>query len=148
MAYVAVKGGREAIEQACRLTEYQRLKGESERISVAQIRDQLGFLVDRVMGEGSLYAPELAALAVKQARGDTFEAAFILRAYRTTQPRLGYSLSGDTSKMRVIRRISSAFKDLPGGQVLGPTDDYSLRLMNFDLVNEDEQANRLAIKHY
>ncbi|HBH31348.1 MAG TPA: carbon-phosphorus lyase, partial [Desulfofustis sp.] len=45
MAYVAVKGGREAIEQACRLTEYQRLKGESERISVAQIRDQLGFLV-------------------------------------------------------------------------------------------------------
>jgi alpha-D-ribose 1-methylphosphonate 5-triphosphate synthase subunit PhnI len=146
MAYVAVKGGREAIEQACRLTEYQRLKGDSARISVAQIRDQLGFLVDRVMGEGSLYAPELAALAIKQARGDTFEAAFILRAYRTTQPRLGYSLSGDTSKMRVIRRISSAFKDLPGGQVLGPTDDYSLRLMNFDLVDEDEQANRLAIE--
>lgn len=136
MAYVAVKGGREAIEQACRLREYQRLKGASDQISIQQIMDQLGPLVERVMGEGSLYAPDLAALAVKQAGGDTFEAAFILRAYRTTQPRLDYSLAASTARMRVIRRISSAFKDIPGGQILGPTEDYSLRLIDFDLMND------------
>ncbi len=145
MAYVAVKGGREAIENACRISEYQRLKGGSERVSAQQIRDQLGFLVDRVMGEGSLYAPDFAALAIKQARGDTFESAFILRAFRTTQPRLGYSLGRDTSKMRVIRRISSAFKDIPGGQILGPTDDYSLRLVNFNLVEDNPEYHRQVI---
>lgn len=144
MAYVAVKGGREAIENACRLSEFQRLRGGSNIISADQIRDQLGFLVDRVMGEGSLYAPDLAALAIKQARGDTFESAFILRAFRTTQPRLGYSRSDNTRKMRVVRRISSAFKDIPGGQILGPTDDYSLRLVNFDLV-EDLPENHQKI---
>lgn len=136
MAYVAVKGGREAIEQACRLREYQRVNSGSDQITIGQIMDQLGPLVERVMGEGSLYAPDLAALAVKQAGGDTFEAAFILRAYRTTQPRLDYSLTASTTEMRVIRRISSAFKDIPGGQILGPTEDYSLRLVDFDLMDE------------
>ena len=43
------------------------------------------------MAEGSLYDPELAALAIKQARGDLVEAVFLLRAYRATLPRLGYS---------------------------------------------------------
>ncbi len=45
----------------------------------------------RVMSEGSLYDSELAALAVKQARGDLIEAIFLIRAYRTTLPRLGSS---------------------------------------------------------
>jgi alpha-D-ribose 1-methylphosphonate 5-triphosphate synthase subunit PhnI len=66
----------------------------------------------------------------------------MLRAYRTTLPRLGYSLPLDTSRMRVIRRISAAFKDIPGGQILGPTPDYTLRLLNFDLVDEGSQAHQ------
>lgn len=145
MAYVAVKGGRQAIEQACRLSEYKRLSGGSKPLAVEQIVDQLGYLVDRIMGEGSLYAPELAAVAIKQACGDTFEAAFILRAFRTTQPRLAYSLARDTSRMRVVRRISSAFKDIPGGQVLGRTDDYSLRLVNFDLFEDFLPVNENGV---
>ena len=40
--------------------------------------------VDRVMSEGSLYDRELAALAIKQARGDLIEAIFLLRAFRAT----------------------------------------------------------------
>lgn len=139
MAYVAVKGGRRAIEQACRLREYERLRGTSEPVSVQQIMEQFGPLVERIMGEGALYAPDLAALAIKQAGGDTFEAAFILRAYRTTQPRLEYSLASSTHRMRVIRRISSAFKDIPGGQVLGPTEDYSLRLVDFGLFADNAE---------
>ena len=145
MGYVAVKGGNEAIEAACRLFAHERSKGTSSPLAVGQIRDQLYLAVDRVMGEGGLYAPALAALAFKQTAGDTFEAAFMLRAYRATQQRLGYSLPLDTSRMRVVRRISSAFKDIPGGQILGATSDYTLRLLDFDLL-EDDAARRMAIR--
>ena len=65
-------------------------------ISTDQIREQLPLAVDRVMAEGSLYDPELAALAIKQARGDLIEAIFLLRAYRTTLPRFGASEPLDT----------------------------------------------------
>ena len=51
------------------------------------------------MCEGSLYDPDLAALAIKQARGDLIEAIFLLRAYRTTLPRLGYAEPVDTGAM-------------------------------------------------
>ena len=98
MGYVAVKGGKDAIENAERYLDFQRLKGDSPDISTGQISDQLYLAVDRIMGEGSLYAPDLAALAFKQAAGDTFEASFILRAYRTTKPRMGYSMPCDTKK--------------------------------------------------
>lgn len=145
MGYVAVKGGSEAIEQSVTLLSWLRQQGESAPLAVDQVRDQLYLAVDRVMGEGSLYAPDHAALAIKQAAGDTFEAAFMLRAYRATQPRLGYSLAADTSRMRVIRRISSAFKEVPGGQVLGPSSDYSLRLLDFELL-EDSRARREAFR--
>lgn len=145
MAYVAVKGGRKAIEQACRYRELQRMPGTSNPLEIEQIVEQLGPLVDRIMGEGSLYAPDFAALSVKQAGGDSFEAAFILRAYRTTQPRIGYTPARSTADMRVIRRISSAFKDIPGGQVLGPTDDYSLRLVNFDLFQDSYSKHQAVV---
>lgn len=135
MGYVAVKGGIDAIENACRAFEFERMKGSSAPLGVDQVRDQLFLLVDRVMGEGSLYAPDLAALAIRQAAGDTLEAAFLLRAYRTTRPRLGYSIPQPSDRMRVVRRISAAFKDIPGGQVLGPTNDYTLRLLNFETAD-------------
>ncbi len=145
MGYVAVKGGIEAIENACRLFAWERSKGASEPLAVEQIREQLYLAVDRVMGEGSLYAPDLAALALKQAAGDSFEASFMLRAYRATQPRIGYSLPGNTREMRIKRRISSAFKDIPGGQMLGATSDYTLRLLDFDLL-KDDTARREAFR--
>ncbi|MBU4321058.1 MAG: carbon-phosphorus lyase complex subunit PhnI, partial [Nitrospinae bacterium] len=96
MGYVAVKGGTEAIENAAKLLAYETIKGASAPLKVEQIEEQLYLLMERVMGEGSLYAPELAALAIKQSAGDTFEAAFMLRAYRTTKPRTGYSLPQST----------------------------------------------------
>ena len=142
MGYVAVKGGAAAIENAEAFSLLRRTGGRSGLISPDQIRDQLHFAVDRVMGEGSLYAPDLAALAFKQAAGDTFEAAFILRSYRTTLPRLGYAEAAATGSMRLIRRISAAFKDIPGGQVLGPTVDYTLRLLDFELQDESPAYTR------
>ena len=133
--YVAVKGGAAAIENSWRLLAAQR-RGDPALpvLSVAQIREQLPLAVDRVMTEGSLYDPQLAALAIKQAAGDLVEAVFLLRAYRTTLPRLGYSEPLDTARMDLVRRISAAFKDVPGGQLLGPTYDYTQRLLDFSLL--------------
>lgn len=139
MGYVAVKGGKEAIANAEEYMKYRRDSGTSPALTVAQIQEHLNRGVDRIMSEGSLYAPDLAALALKQSAGDTLEASFILRAYRTTQPRLGYSEVLLPEKMRVIRRISSAFKDIPGGQLLGPTTDYTVKLMDFGLYSTTEE---------
>ncbi|MGJ5130476.1 carbon-phosphorus lyase complex subunit PhnI [Bradyrhizobium sp. SZCCHNR3107] len=133
--YVAVKGGERAIENAHRLLAHER-RGDRDvpELSLAQISEQLGLAVDRVMTEGSLYDRELAALAIKQARGDLIEAIFLVRAFRATLPRFGASEPVDTGAMRVQRRVSSTFKDIPGGQVLGPTFDYTHRLLDPQLA--------------
>ena len=129
--YVAVKGGERAIENAHTLLADARRGDRSvAEISLDQISQQLALAVDRVMSEGSLYDRELAALAIKQARGDLIEAIFLLRAFRTTCPRFGASAPFDTASMDVRRRISAIFKELPGGQVLGPTFDYMHRLLD------------------
>jgi alpha-D-ribose 1-methylphosphonate 5-triphosphate synthase subunit PhnI len=135
--YVAVKGGERAIDAAHRLlAEARRGDPAVPELSLEQIGQQLALAVDRVMNEGSVYDRELAALAVKQARGDLVEAIFLLRAYRTTLPRLAATLPLDTEKGLVRRRISATFKDLPGGQLLGPTFDYTHRLLDFALAAE------------
>lgn len=130
--YIAVKGGERAIEASRQLLAAAR-RGNTDvpALEAAQIEQQLGLLVGRVMAEASLYDPGLAALAIRQACGDAIEAAFLLRAYRTTLPRFAYSEPLDTDRMRVDRRVSAIFKDLPGGQLLGPTFDYTQRLLEF-----------------
>jgi alpha-D-ribose 1-methylphosphonate 5-triphosphate synthase subunit PhnI len=140
MGYVAVKGGTEAVLNAEQLVEYFRLKGKSEPITVHQVQEQMRLAVDRAMGEGALYAPELAALALKQSEGDALEASFLLRAYRSTVPRIDYSLPTEGARMRILRRISATFKDIPGGQILGPTRDYHLRLLNKLLTQESRES--------
>jgi alpha-D-ribose 1-methylphosphonate 5-triphosphate synthase subunit PhnI len=135
MAYVAVKGGERAIDNAhAWLAQDRRGDPEVRDLGTDQIREQLGRAVDRVMAEGSLYDPDLAALAIKQAQGDLIEAAFLVRAYRTTLPRFTASTALDTAAMAARRRISAVFKDMPGGQVLGPTYDYTHRLLDFALA--------------
>ena len=133
--YVAVKGGERAIENAHRLLAEER-RGDPAvpEITTDQITEQLSLGVDRVMTEGSLYDRDLAALAIKQARGDLIEAIFLLRACRTTLPRFGTAEPLDTAEMSVRRRISATFKDLPGGQILGPTFDYTHRLLDHSLM--------------
>lgn len=133
--YVAVKGGERAIENAHKLLAHER-RGDPAvpDLTLAQISGQLTLAVDRVMTEGSLYDRELAALAIKQARGDLIEAIFLLRAFRATLPRFGATEPLDTANMQVRRRVSSTFKDIPGGQILGPTFDYTHRLLDPSLT--------------
>lgn len=135
--YVAVKGGERAIDNAHELLAEDRRGDPSvAELSIVQIREQMKLAVDRVMTEGSVYDRGLAALAIKQARGDLIEAAFLIRAYRTTLARFGSSEPVETGKMKIDRRISATFKDIPGGQILGPTFDYTHRLLDFKLAAE------------
>lgn len=137
--YVAVKGGEAAIENAHRLLDLKR-RGDPQvpPLSLRQIAQQMPLAVARVMSEGSLYDRELAALAIKQSAGDLMEAIFLLRAYRTTLSRFCVSRPLQTEKMQVERRISATYKDLPGGQLLGPTFDYTHRLLDFTLQAEGQ----------
>lgn len=139
MGYVAVKGGTEAIENAKYLVEFYRLREETSPIDVAQIKSQFRLAIDKIMGEGSFYAPEYGALALKQVEGDVLEAAFVMRAYRATLSRNYYSEPIDTEGMFVERRISSSFRDIPGGQILGPTRDYTQRMLHVDLATEGDE---------
>ncbi|MER9232528.1 carbon-phosphorus lyase complex subunit PhnI [Mesorhizobium sp. M0622] len=133
--YVAVKGGEAAIRNAHKLLADRRRGDRSvPALRLDQIVEQLALGVDRVMSEGSLYDRELAALAIVQARGDMIEAIFLVRAYRTTLPRFGYTRAIDTGTMLVERRVSATYKDLPGGQLLGPTFDYTHRLLDPELA--------------
>ncbi len=138
MGYVAVKGGTEAIHNASELAEFYRVRGNTTPIDIKQVRSQMRLAIDKVMGEGGIYAPEYAAIALKQAEGDVFEAAFILRAFRTTLQRNYYSDIINTREMFVRRKISSSFREIPGGQILGPTRDYTQRTL--DTAKATEQT--------
>ena len=139
--YVAVKGGEAAISNAHRLMADRR-RGDRAvpALTSDQIVGQLSLAVDRVMAEGSLYDPDLAAMAVRQARGDLIEAIFLLRAYRTTLPRFGNAAPLDTAAMRIERRVSATYKDMPGGQLLGPTFDYTHRLIDPAMAGDEPVA--------
>jgi alpha-D-ribose 1-methylphosphonate 5-triphosphate synthase subunit PhnI len=137
MGYVAVEAGEDVIQRAEELFEKQRVDGESDQVSVEQVNDQFSRLTAQAMSEGGLYAPRLAAIAVKQAQGDTAEAAFLLRAYRSTLERWGSSRPVETAELFTTRRVSPAYKDVPGGQVLGATKDYTQRLLDFELTDDN-----------
>ena len=141
MGYVAVTGGQEAIQASIQLLKEYRSKGERP-VDLQVLRDRMGLLIDRIMSEAGLYAPDYAALALKQCEGSPEEAVFLLRAYRSTLARNYTSRTVSGDQMHIRRRISSAFKDIPGGQVLGPTYDYVHRLLNFGLLEETEEDLR------
>ncbi|MEO0544186.1 MAG: carbon-phosphorus lyase complex subunit PhnI [Pseudomonadota bacterium] len=135
MAYVATRGGERAIEQSERL--FRQEMGAIDADRVATVKKSLPYLIDRVMGEASLYDEDLAALALAQTGGEMFEAVLLLRAWRTTQPRLAVAEPVEQDGLFTHRRISAAFKDIPGGQVLGPTLDYAHRILATEVLKGD-----------
>lgn len=131
-----MSGPQRAAEAAAALAERPRSGARGAWLELDQIIERLPLAVDRVMGESGLWAPEHAARALRQARGDVQAAVQLLRAYRSALPRLASSEAAEPAELRVTRRISSAFREPPGGQVLGRTLDYIGRLL--DLLPEDE----------
>lgn len=146
MAYVAVSGGEEAIATSIQLLDYYR-SGTEKDLELEAIAEKFSLLVDKVMSESGLYAKQYAALAIKQCEGSAEEAVFLLRAYRSTLKRSHYTNTVTTDEMRVVRRISAAFKDIPGGQMLGATYDYTHRLIHFERENEDAGELHRLFQH-
>jgi len=145
MGYIAVRGGTEAIEASIERLRYERLR-KGAGPTRGSVEAGMRALVDQVMSESSLYCEEVAAAAVRQAEGGPEEAVFLMRAFRSTLPRLRYSLEAKSEDMRVERRISASFKDIPGGQLLGASCDYTHRLIS--LEEETEEEARSWVEEY
>lgn len=127
MGFVAIKGGESAIRHSL---EFFNNTFVNENLDIDLIIESMRLGVDRVMSEGSLYSKKLAAKALIKSSGDTLNAAFFLRAHRSSCQRIGEAKMIDTNDMRLVRRISSAFKDIEGGQILGPSNDYQIKLLD------------------
>lgn len=127
MGYVAIKGGEEAIKNS--LAFYEEEINSYQNINLSFVENSLRYGIDKVMSEGSLYAKKLASLAILKSGGDLLNASFFLRAHRSSCARVGIAKTIYTDDMRIVRRISSAFKDINGGQILGPSNDYEVKLI-------------------
>lgn len=135
MAYYAVKGGEEAIRNS--LNFYKDFTKKSDKLDDETLLETLSFAVDKVLSEGSLYSKKLASAAIKRSAGDLLNASFFLRAHRSSCQRIGVCKEINIDDMLLIRRISSAFKDIKGGQILGASNDYEIRL----LIDTKEQKS-------
>ena len=127
MGYSGVKGGMDAILAAERLV--RRKRAAAPWSATAAIIESYRLAVDRIMGEAGLYDEAIAADAFRQAEGDLLEAAHLVRAYRSSLPRLAVSTPADPDEMTVLRRIVPASRTPGGPQLLGRTTDYTARVL-------------------
>lgn len=127
MGYSGVKGGMDAILAAERLVH--RKREEAPWASAQQITGMFRLAVDRVIGEAGLYDEGAAADAFRQAEGDLLEAAHLMRAYRSSLPRLAVTEPADPDELTVLRRIVPASRTPDGAQLLGRTTDYTARVL-------------------
>jgi alpha-D-ribose 1-methylphosphonate 5-triphosphate synthase subunit PhnI len=127
MGYSGVKGGMDAILAAERLVH--RKREEAPWASAQQITGMFRLAVDRVMGEAGLYHEGATADAFRQAEGDLLEAAHLMRAYRSSLPRLAVTEPAEPDEVTVLRRIVPASRTPDGPQLLGRTTDYTARVL-------------------
>lgn len=130
MGYAAARGGLTAIRNAEDLVRTLRDMDESEQIELDQFIGRLRLLVDRIMGEAGMWEPRLTALAIRQAEGDHIESVHLLRAYKSTLPRIASTEPIHVDEMRLLRRVVPAFREPGGPQILGRSTDYSARMLD------------------
>jgi alpha-D-ribose 1-methylphosphonate 5-triphosphate synthase subunit PhnI len=129
MGYSGARGGLTAILAAEGLVRAARDHAPVPWSSTGQITGRFRLAVDRIMSESGLYHEPTAADAFRQAEGDTLEAAHLVRAHRSTLPRLAISEPVDPDEMVVLRRIVPAHRTPSGPQLLGRTTDYTGRML-------------------
>jgi alpha-D-ribose 1-methylphosphonate 5-triphosphate synthase subunit PhnI len=129
MGYSGARGGLQAILAAEGLVRRLRDHAPSPWAPTEQVITRFRLAVDRVMGEAGLYDEDSAAAAFRQAEGDPLEASHLLRAYRSTLPRLAVGEPVDPDELLILRRIVPAFREPDGPQLLGRTTDYTGRLL-------------------
>jgi alpha-D-ribose 1-methylphosphonate 5-triphosphate synthase subunit PhnI len=129
MGYAGARGGLEAILAAEDLVRRARDHAPVPWAPTEQIIARFRLAVDRVMGEAGLFDEATAAAALRQAEGDPLEASHLLRAYRSTLPRLAVGEPAEPDELLILRRIVPAFREPDGPQLLGRTTDYTGRLL-------------------
>ena len=134
MGYSGARGGLAAILAAEDLVRRQRDQAPAPWAPTEQVIARFRLAVDRVMGEAGLYDEDTAAAAFRQAEGDPLEAAHLLRAYRSTLPRLAFGEPVDPDELFILRRIVPAFRQPDGPQLLGRTSDYTGRMLEKPVV--------------
>jgi alpha-D-ribose 1-methylphosphonate 5-triphosphate synthase subunit PhnI len=129
VGYSGARGGLDAILAAEDLVRRLRDQAPAPWAPTEQVIARFRLAVDRVMGEAGLYDEDSAAAAFRQAEGDPLEAAHLLRAYRSTLPRLAFGEAVDPDELFILRRIVPAFRQPDGPQLLGRTTDYTGRML-------------------
>lgn len=87
-------------------------------------------LEEQVCAEAGLWETGVARRAVHQARGDTSHAISMLRVWAATQPHVRAS-TVTPEDVVVVRRLSSAYPQIPGGQWLGFSPDLIPRQLDW-----------------
>lgn len=123
------KGGTEAIVAAERLV-LERRAGITDALTVDSVIESFPMTIDRIMGEGGLWDPATAAAAFLQGSGDISEAVHLIRAHRSTLPRLAHSVPLDPREMALLRRVVSTQRQPDGPILLGETVDYTARILH------------------
>lgn len=131
-----------ASSNAAKLAVCYEMRNRSTPLTTPQLASQMRLVLDKIMGEAGLYATGLTAQSLQESGGDVWEAVMRLRAFRATLERRYTSEIIDTREMSVLRRISSAFREIPGGQILGPSRDYTQRLLETRIAVEDCESVR------
>jgi len=142
VGYSGARGGLAAILAAEDLVRRQRDQAPAPWAPTEQVIARFRLAVDRVMGEAGLYDEDSAAAAFRQAEGDTLEAAHLLRAYRSTLPRLAIGEPVDPDELFILRRIVPAFRQPDGPQLLGRTSDYTGRMLEKPATQPPPSAPR------
>ncbi|WP_081684156.1 carbon-phosphorus lyase complex subunit PhnI [Granulicoccus phenolivorans] len=158
MSYAGTsKGGTSAILAAEDLIRVERAEAGLDSVDTGQVRALFGASIDRLMGEAGLYDEDTAAAALLQAGGDLPEATHLLRAHRSTLPRLAVSEPIDPDQVQLLRRVVPATREPEGPQLLGNTRDYSARLLRrpgapdplpvSDQLRHAQQEQPVALPH-
>lgn len=91
----------------------------------------LPLLEEQVCAEAGIWAPDAARRALGQAQGDVPRAVALLKVWAATLPHLPTEPIGP-GDVTIVRRISSAYQDVPHGQWLGLAPDFAPRVLTWD----------------
>ena len=87
-------------------------------------------LEEQVCAEAGLWETAAARRALDQSRGDAAHAVSMLRVWAATQPHV-HALPVSPDDVAIIRRLSSAYPRIPGGQWLGLAPDLIPRQLDW-----------------
>jgi len=87
-------------------------------------------LEEQVCAEAGLWETAAARRALDQSRGDAAHAVSMLRVWAATQPHV-HALPVNRDDVAIVRRLSSAYPRIPGGQWLGLAPDLISRQLNW-----------------